>query len=86
MRHPIESVLREIDSLPNPADTANAAAATATVTLKVPDRLSLRGNSVPSDIALSILADRLLAKGYEPDGVEATEDGQLVRCRPVTAG
>jgi hypothetical protein len=80
MRHPIESVLREIDSLPNAADT------TAAVTLKVPDRLSLQGNSVPSDIALSILADRLLTKGYEPDGVEAIEDGQLVRCKPATAG
>ncbi|HEX3528618.1 MAG TPA: hypothetical protein VH988_16255 [Thermoanaerobaculia bacterium] len=77
MRHPIESVLREIDSLPE---------AKTTVTLKVPDRLSLQGNSVPSDIALSILADRLLAKGYEPDGVEVTEDGQLVRCKPATAG
>jgi len=80
MRHPIESVLREIDSLPNAADT------TATVMLKVPDRLSLQGNSVPSDIALSILADRLLAKGYEPDGFEAIEDGQLVRCKPASAG
>jgi hypothetical protein len=77
MRHPIESVLREIDSLPE---------ATAIVILKVPDRLSLQGNSVPPDIALSILADRLMAKGYEPDGVEATEDGQLVRCKPATAG
>jgi hypothetical protein len=80
MRHPIESVLREIDSLPD------AAVATATVTLKVPDRLSLQGNSVPSDIALSILADRLLTKGYEPDGFEAIEDGQLVRCKPASAG
>lgn len=77
MRHPIESVLREIDSLPE---------AKTIVTLKVPDRLSLQGNSVPSDIALSILADRLLAKGYEPDGVEAIEDGQLVRCKPASAG
>lgn len=77
MRHPIESVLREIDSLPE---------ATAIVTLKVPDRLSLQGNSVPPDIALTILADRLLAKGYEPDGFEATEDGQLVRCKPASAG
>ena len=80
MRHPIESVLREIDSLPNAADI------TAIVTLKVPDRLSLRGNSVPPDIALSILADRLLTKGYEPDGFEATEDGQIVRCKPASAG
>jgi len=80
MRHPIESVLREIDSLPD------AAVTTTPVTLKVPDRLSLQGNSLPSDIALSILADRLLARGYEPDGVEATEDGQLVRCKPASAG
>ena len=80
MRHPIESVLREIDSLPEAGDTK------AIVTLKVPDRLSFQGNSVPSDIALSILADRLLTKGYEPDGVEATEDGQLVRCKPASAG
>jgi hypothetical protein len=77
MRHPIESVLREIDSLPEARDT---------VTLKVPDQLSLRGNSVPQDIALSILADRLLTKGYEPEGFEVIEDGRIVRCKPVTAG
>ena len=58
MRHPIESVLREIDSLPEAADT---------VSLKVPDKLSLRGSSVPSDIAWAIVADRLLTRGYEPD-------------------
>jgi hypothetical protein len=75
MRHPIESVLREIDSLPEPADT---------VSLKVPDKLSLRGSSVPADIALSIVVDRLLTRGYEPDGFEAIEDGRIYRCKPIT--
>jgi hypothetical protein len=77
MRQPIEAVLREIDSLPPAADT---------VSLKVPDQLSLRGSSVPQDIALSILADRLLSRGYEPDGFEAIEGGRVYRCKPVTAG
>jgi len=77
MRHPIESVLREIDALPE---------ATGTVSIKVPDKLSLRGNSVPRDIALSILVDRLLTKGYEPDGFEAIEDALIYRCKPATAG
>jgi hypothetical protein len=77
MRHPIESVLREIDSLPEAADT---------VSLKVPDKLSLRGNSVPSDIALSIVVDRLLTRGYEPDGFESFEGGRVYRCKPVVAG
>jgi hypothetical protein len=77
MRHPIESVLREIDSLPE---------ATGMVSLKVPDKMSLRGSSVPPDIALSILFDRLLTRGYEPDGFEATEDGRIYRCKPVQAG
>jgi hypothetical protein len=77
MRHPIESVLREIDSLPE---------ATGAVSLKVPDQLSLRGNSVPQDIALSILVDRLLTRGYEPEEFEAVEGGRIVRCKPATAG
>jgi hypothetical protein len=77
MRQPIESVLREIDSLPEARDT---------VTLKVPDQLSLRGNSVPQDIALSILVDRLLTKGYEPDSIEAGDEGRIFHCKPVTAG
>jgi hypothetical protein len=77
MRQPIESVLREIDSLPEARDT---------VTLKVPDKLSLRGSSVPEDIALSILIDRLLTKGYEPDSIEASDEGRIFRCKPVTAG
>ena len=80
MRHPIEAVLREIDALPPPPGTRG------TVSLKVPDRLSLRGSSVPHDIALTILADRLLTRGYEPEGFEAVEDGRIYRCRPVTAG
>jgi len=77
MRHPIESVLRDIDALPE---------ARGTVQLKVPDRLSLRGSSVPSDIALTIVVDRLLTRGYEPDGFEAIEGARVYRCRPATAG
>ena len=77
MRQPIESVLREIDSLPE---------ATGTVSVKVPDKLSLRGNSVPPDIAWAIVADRLLTRGYEPDGFEAFEGGRIYRCKPVSAG
>jgi hypothetical protein len=77
MRHPIEAVLREIDALPE---------ATGIVSLKVPDKLSLRGDSVPPDIALTIVADRLLTRGYEPDDFEAVEGGRIYRCRPATAG
>jgi hypothetical protein len=77
MRHPIESVLREIDALPEAAGA---------VSLKVPDQLSLRGNSVPSDIALSIVVDRLLTRGYEPDSIEASDGGRIFRCKPATAG
>lgn len=78
MRHPIEAVLREIDSLPQ--------ARHDTVSLTVPEKLSLRGSSVPEDIALSILADRLLSKGYEPEGFEAVDGKRVYRCRPATAG
>jgi hypothetical protein len=77
MRQPIESVLREIDSLPE---------ALGAVTVEVPDQLSLRGNSVPQDIALSIVVDRLLTRGYEPDSIEASDGVRIFRCKPVNAG
>jgi hypothetical protein len=44
--------------------------------LWVPVRLTLRGAEVPSDVAMAVLLDRLLAKGFMPAGFTQEANGR----------
>ncbi len=47
--------------------------------LWVPELLRLRGARVGGDIAMAIVLDALLAKGYYPDGFSEGEGGRTYR-------
>ena len=49
------------------------------VELFVPDHLTLRGKEVSHDVAMAIIADKLLARGFFPIGFEQRSGGRLYR-------
>jgi hypothetical protein len=44
--------------------------------LWVPERLSLRGAEVPSDMAMAVVLDRLVGKGFMPAGFTQNANGR----------
>ena len=68
----IEELLSEIGKVP-------AHAVGQRWELWVPELLRLRGVRVGDDIAMAILLDALLAKGFYPDGVTEGEGGRTCR-------
>ena len=47
--------------------------------LWVPKHLTFRGQPTRSDIAMAIILDKILGKGYEPDGFSDAEGGRIYR-------
>ena len=47
--------------------------------LWVPERLTLRGDPIAQDVAMTILTDKLLSLDYFPDGFSASLAGRLYR-------
>ena len=51
--------------------------------LWVPDILTFRGQTTRSDIAMAIILDKILGKGYEPDGFSDAEGGRIYRYKAM---
>jgi len=66
----VEALLGAVNSVP-PNQTM--------VELFVPDHLTLRGKEVSHDIAMAVIADKLLARGFFPAGSEQRSGGRLYR-------
>lgn len=49
-------------------DEVDPSRGTASFTLWVPNSLTLSGSPVAQDTAMAVVLDRILAKGYFPDG------------------
>jgi hypothetical protein len=47
--------------------------------LWVPQQLTLRGQPVLPEVAMAIILDKILCKGYEPDGFAEAESGRIYR-------
>jgi len=47
--------------------------------LEIPSDLTLRGNPVPNDVAMAIIVDAILAKGYWPDGYTESATGRVYK-------
>ncbi len=77
-RGTVEELLRRIDGLTRTEDSGGAEGAPA-FELWVPGRLTLRGQTIPSDVAQMVLLDALLERNFEPTGVVEEDGGKLYR-------
>lgn len=68
--HTVEALLKEIDAV---------AEGSTDFELWVPPQLTLRGVEVSADVAMAVVLDRLLAKGYMPAGFTQQSDGRTYR-------
>jgi hypothetical protein len=68
----VEQLLAQIAAIPP---------STQAFDLLVPEALTLQGNPIPSNLAMTILLDALLAKGLFPDGFEPRDGARLYRYR-----
>jgi hypothetical protein len=64
---PVEALLGRIDEISQQ---------TTDLDLWVPVRLTLRGAEVPSDVAMAVVLDRLLSKGFMPAGLTQEANGR----------
>jgi hypothetical protein len=67
----VESLLSQIDGLASNSDQ--------TFELWVPRNLTLRGQPARGDVAMAIVLDKILGKGYEPDGFDEDEGGRTYK-------
>lgn len=65
--HTVEALLEQVDRVPD---------GTTRLELWVPARLTLRGVEVRSDVAMAVVLDRLLSKGFMPSGFSQGNDGR----------
>lgn len=80
-RGTVEDLLRRIDGLTKTEDPGGAPA----FELWVPGRLTLRGQTIPSDVAQMVLLDALLEKDFEPTGFVEEDGGKLYRYERTSA-
>jgi hypothetical protein len=52
-----------------------------TVSLHVPNVLTIGGEVVPPDVGMAVLLDRILALGFEPNGYSEGQDGRTYHYR-----
>jgi len=69
----VEDLLADVNSVDG------AAAIGTRYELWVPDTLTLRDQPAPLDLAMTVVLNALLAKGYYPDGFEADIGGRVYR-------
>ncbi|HJX28439.1 MAG TPA: hypothetical protein VJ885_11030 [Thermoanaerobaculia bacterium] len=74
-RGTVEDLLRRIDGLTKTEDSGGVPA----FELWVPGRLTLRGQTIPSDVAQMVLLDALLERDFEPTGFVEEDGGKLYR-------
>lgn len=72
-RGTVEELLRRIDRLTMAEDSGGA----PEFELWVPGRLTLRGQTIPSDVAQMVLLDALLERSFEPTGFVEEDGGKL---------
>lgn len=71
----IEDLIRRVDAT-DPSATS--------FSLYVPSQLTWEGHSVPSDMAMAVVLDRLLGAGFMPAGFEQRDAGRLYRYERTT--
>ncbi|MGB7324591.1 MAG: hypothetical protein WBD31_06950 [Rubripirellula sp.] len=71
----VESLLETIDRVP----ASSVADAPSEFTLWVPESLTLQGQSVPQDIAMAVVLDKLLGLDFFPHGFEQGDGGRLYK-------
>ena len=69
----VEELLRRIDALARPGDAGPPSG----FELWVPQRLTLRGQGIPFDVALMVVLDALLEKDFVPAGYREEDGGRL---------
>jgi hypothetical protein len=50
----------------------------------VPQQLTFRGQPVQHDVAMAIILDNILSKGYEPDGFAEVNGGRIYKYKPCS--
>ena len=72
-RGTVEDLLRRIDKLAHPEDGSPPAG----FELWIPPRLTLRGQTIPFDVALMVVLDALLEKDFVPASFTEEDGGRL---------
>jgi hypothetical protein len=74
-RGTVEALLSELDVM-SPVDGC--------FKLWVPRDLTFRGQSVPVDVAMAILLDKILGMKYQPNGFSEGDGGRLYKYTAIT--
>jgi hypothetical protein len=69
----VEEIVSQLD--------ANAVGSTPKFDLWVPHFLTFRGKPAHLDVAMALIVDEALGKGYEPDGFTENKGGRIYRFR-----
>jgi hypothetical protein len=72
-RGTVEELLRRIEALAQPGNAEPPPG----FELWVPQRLTLRGQGIPFDVALMVVLDALLEKDFVPAGYHEEDGGRL---------
>ena len=72
-RGTVEELLRRIEALARPGDASPSKG----FELWVPQRLTLRGQTIPFDVAIMVVLDALLEKSFVPAGFTEEDGGRL---------
>ena len=72
-RGTVEELLRRIEALARPGDAEPPSG----FELWVPQRLTLRGQSIPFDVAVVVVLDALLEKDFVPASYTEEDGGRL---------
>lgn len=72
-RGTVEELLRRIETLARPGDAGPPSG----FELWVPQRLTLRGQNIPFDVAVMVVLDALLEKDFVPAGYTEEDGGRL---------
>lgn len=74
----VELLLQQVERWPEAAETG----APSRPILLIENWLTLQGVEVPQDLAIAIVLDRILAKGYRPNGFVEADNGRLYQYEP----
>lgn len=72
----VESLLSQVDDLTATSDQK--------FELWVSQSLSLRGQPIRLDVAMAIIGDKILSRGYEPDGFMEGKDGRTYKYKIIS--
>lgn len=80
-RGTVEDLLRRIETLARPGEAGPPSG----FELWVPQRLTLRGQGIPFDVALMVVLDALLEKDFVPAGFTEEDGGRLYQYQRADA-